>query len=753
MNKIVRIVKIIMICLSAWLSCGMLCAFERGDIVSPYEGVWRNRQMLLLNAPEGTDIYYSLSGADPYVSGFSYDGPALIDETGNVSLRITAVTDGVREDFTINYTVNEDSLSDCEPAAQDFFSSIRNNPLVEYTSGSSFPIPQGFTYSFEIATAPPPAETPAPREGVEAGSPGAEDGGAISLSARNTAERYVPIIMYREGAAFDPSSGQSFCFVIHVLPRAQDLPSPSAPPFAVTDWETISFTDRSFIYKVDNSNWLPYFERVRVDRTRPHIVYWQSVDYSPGNPVNEYYLPPRPSYSIVPNEDKSIAITLDTARGAPRSFSFGSGAVTAYVEAFPNEELNEALRLGVYLDGVYQGDIKVHLFIDRAPPLPPVIVSTAAALSDSRARGIRFARSKDDACLELAAERGANVFYAVSSPLPLSAEDISSYVAGSDAGRTLENRFNSLPVGNYIPYQNGEKILLPQGGQSAVYYQIRSFAIDSSGNRSEESLAELIIDETNFYLAPEGLGAPSAPAGSLLSGERDGSYGRPFSSFEQFEEVLDKTDRAVTLHIYGKIILPDRDLRLEKPCNLVGIGDATLVFSDKSCLTCSSGVNIQNIILEKHSTSVTLSPILRLNRATLNISQCELLGVFTKDARLIEAQDSTLNFSASGFTAQGDANAVSLSVADSSVQSSECRFTSVASDAVGVESLRSSGTFSNCTFNLIGSFANGIVAEGSSLSLTDNSFRAQLTESSNQSRAVWSDTPLLEDSQNTQTGF
>ncbi|HAZ97155.1 MAG TPA: hypothetical protein DCW73_08080, partial [Treponema sp.] len=48
-----------------------LFAFEEKNILSPISGVWKNKQALVLNLEKGTDVYYSFTGSDPYVSGFS----------------------------------------------------------------------------------------------------------------------------------------------------------------------------------------------------------------------------------------------------------------------------------------------------------------------------------------------------------------------------------------------------------------------------------------------------------------------------------------------------------------------------------------------------------------------------------------------------------------------------------------------------------------------------------------------------------
>ncbi|MBP5577142.1 MAG: chitobiase/beta-hexosaminidase C-terminal domain-containing protein, partial [Treponema sp.] len=122
------------------------------DILSPVQGEWDNVQALVIDNREPCGIYYSLTGSDPLVSGFAYDRPVVIEETGDVKIRITAVyPDSRRDDFTVEYTVKKSGSEDnahLSEQARDFIDSICQNPLRNYISGDTFPIPKDFKYSF-----------------------------------------------------------------------------------------------------------------------------------------------------------------------------------------------------------------------------------------------------------------------------------------------------------------------------------------------------------------------------------------------------------------------------------------------------------------------------------------------------------------------------------------------------------------------------------------------------------------------------
>ena len=63
--------------------------FAEINLLSPVEGEFANRQMLVIDNSSGGDFFYSIDGADPETFGFAYDGPVLIDLDGPVELKIT----------------------------------------------------------------------------------------------------------------------------------------------------------------------------------------------------------------------------------------------------------------------------------------------------------------------------------------------------------------------------------------------------------------------------------------------------------------------------------------------------------------------------------------------------------------------------------------------------------------------------------------------------------------------------------------
>ena len=121
-------------------------ALSKVDIISPSSGVWANKQPLVISTSENAEIFYSTSGTDPAVTGFAYDGPVLIDQTGPVDLRIVAIDDkSNKQEFRISYSVKEEFASEKEVST--FISSLSATPVIQYTSGDVIEMPSSVILS------------------------------------------------------------------------------------------------------------------------------------------------------------------------------------------------------------------------------------------------------------------------------------------------------------------------------------------------------------------------------------------------------------------------------------------------------------------------------------------------------------------------------------------------------------------------------------------------------------------------------
>ena len=52
-------------------------------------------------------------------------------------------------------------------------------------------------------------------------------------------------------------------------------------------------------------------EPVRIDRSISHIVYWQSINYNQGNPIEFFVLPPKPQINTQIQENGAVTYSIN----------------------------------------------------------------------------------------------------------------------------------------------------------------------------------------------------------------------------------------------------------------------------------------------------------------------------------------------------------------------------------------------------------------------------------------------------------
>ena len=115
------------------------------NLLSPVEGNWANRQMLVIDNSAGGDFFYSIDGADPETFGFAYDGPVLLDVAGDVKLNVTKISaDGKKEETTVSYKIIADDGT--KASYHDFIQTFYEGGILNYSAGSELVIPQAFSF-------------------------------------------------------------------------------------------------------------------------------------------------------------------------------------------------------------------------------------------------------------------------------------------------------------------------------------------------------------------------------------------------------------------------------------------------------------------------------------------------------------------------------------------------------------------------------------------------------------------------------
>ena len=690
--------------LSALLSSA--AALTKADIISPASGVWANKQPLVISAPENAEIYYSTSGTDPAVTGFAYDGPVLIDQTGAVDLRIVAIDEkSNKQEFRISYTVREEFSSNKEISS--FISSLSATPVIQYTAGDVIEMPKSVSYKI----------------GTELDKTSFLTGQPLHLSEKSSLAEYIPCIV--------ASGERQWRFVIQTAGRIMGSFARQSVPFEISDWHTFRFTGKKLIYAIDDNDWSASTIPVELDRSVPHVVRWQSIIYSAENRVHTFFLPPKPRLVSTREADGSLTFSVDGEAGytignyrAPSNTNLqvDSGAFSSInADVFQGDSIAKNADFSVFYNTVYQGRLSARAEIDRRPPEPPEITSSAENHFSRKAVKITFS-----------AESGAEIFYSIDTA-----------VAEKEEGEK-----NVYSVSN--KKMSDSYLLLQPYKESAIDYTITAYAIDKYGNKSTQNSYKVQVDNFNYYLQPQKTGITE-----------DGSAEHPFTMLSQLVSIINNSEK-IRIHINGTIKGDTLPLSFFSNFELIGTADAHIILPASAQISVSNAtVAIKNCIIEKTSASDfnntdddSAVHFITLNNAKAEVADSELISVFSQNGTGIELSSSTLSLRNSGLTVKGNTYAANLNAIDSEILVTGSRISSTADTAINFSA-------QNCKFTLSDTFCQvtahlGRIAEfGNTIArLYNNTFTGKLSEKRG-INPIWQDskTTINEDMGTASNGF
>ncbi len=497
----------------------------------------------MLASSQASELYYSLTGTDPFVSGFAYDGPVLIEKKGAVKVRIGVVeSDGTKKEFAVDYNVMPAVLSDLDDETREFAEkNLVKTPLITYRSGTEYSLPSGIRYSFEKT------RTPFLRQ-------------KLKLKAENFVERF---------ASFFATDGlNNYHSVIRIIPGEKASVSKKVElPFSITDWNGFSFTDRKFFYQIDDEMWNSDYTDRFIERNVEHTIHFQSVDYEGDSLCYEYILPSIPEIKSKNVGDGVVHFFLPE----DGRYTFENGEKIIQGEAFWGEDAEGAFCPKVYLDGMLQGIVKVDYKLDRLAPEDPVISASGNSTF-----------SRNTLALKIECAEDAEIFYAVSEPV--------YYDEGKDIPSDIEM---AMPedFDRYI----GSDIVIGSYEDKSCAYKVFAYAVDGAGNSSRVVEQKYIIDEMNFYVGP---GSDENKA--------DGSYMNPFVSLEQAISAINSSEGGKRLHLKGDLEVKDGEHVISKDCVIYGNGGKIVFIGSASLVVQNASVEIKKCTLEKHDDGPSL---------------------------------------------------------------------------------------------------------------------------------------------------
>lgn len=661
--------------------------FAEVTVVNPAPGVYANPQSLVIESNGGEEIYYSFSGSDPLAQGFAYDGPVVLDVTGNVELRVAIVDASQnRTEQKISYEVAPQESEN--PEINEFLKGFQTGPCFDYVAGQKIAIPWTMGYSF-IDGAP------------------FEKGKEISISKKATMERYLPLTL---------TDGKNFWrYVLKTLPVEPGALSRTEVPFRIDSWTRLVFTDPKRIYSLDGKWWQSGAKVLSLDRNEDNEIYFQSAEYSPENPVTKIYLPPKPSVQASRASDGSVVIKISDGVPMAQKYSLGASqyAKTKLIgpglyseltlDAFPGDKIECQLPVDIFYEGVLQGTLYVDVNLNRLTPNVPIIKSSA---SNSYAR--------DDVVVSAECGPRLKLFCSVSNPVEVKpsfkAQDLNSlnYVQGD---------YNFYGGENIVLFGDTEKILA---------YKVSFYSEDEAGVQSATAEYSVVIDKYNYYVDP-----------NSQSAAEEGTPFAPFKDLTSLAKIVQKKPFS-RFYIKGSVPLPPGEISLTNNVEFSGVGEAKVLLSANCALVLkNAGLFAKNIIWEKSSAlapskklrgaAKALTNFFILDHSAATLKNCEAIGVFAGDGTVFNCLSSSLSLEATGVTCNADAYSCAInSSGRSKVNVANSRVLSVADTAVAFSSTGGSVELTNNFAQVSGRMGRPAEFIDTTVSLSNNKFTADV---------------------------
>ena len=683
--------KLIFLLVSIFFSTAV---FANLKVISPIEGTFANRQMLVLETDGVGECYYSLNGSDPETFGFAYDGPVLIDIDGPVEIRI-AKTGTYKEETVVKYTVIPDNA--LTTAYGTFISSFFDTGILNYTAGSILSVPEQLKFSFGL---PPDSFL---------------QGRDLSISQDSVLTRFIPCTL------LDEASGKKWRFIIKTFPQTAGVYSRRDVPFVITDWNTITFTNDNYIYKIDSEYWGLPKNSVTLDRSVSHMIRWQNLEYDAGNPIDFFVLPPMPQLNQSTDENGGLLFTLDGDASYSMSvLSAGDGSsgvvspsqyqelfTTLGVDTFYGDCISGQLEIGFYTNSVYQGKFEVPYSINKRPPSVPIISSNSPSFY-----------SREPVALTIKGESMSELYYAVSEPYTIQSV--------SETYSENSNLFASVRADNFVKADSSSlSMVLAPEGNGAVYFKVAAFSKNEK-NISAVATYSVIIDQYNYYY--------NSFADSTIS---DGTALRPYATFDQCLEAINK-GRYACLRVKGPLKVPTGVHYILSNCVLENEGDASLEFEQGASLVVkNSNLTLDNFTVCPASNAKniykidSIVPYFKLEDSVLDINKCQIAALYDTNGLFTEAIRSSVNVNGTIASVSASIYASFVSGVKTNVSIKNSSINATAATCVVVSLNQGDVLFNNNSFKISGE--KGRVAEffGVNGSLVSNSFKASLSNSSN----------------------
>lgn len=686
------------------------------SIVSPafeQSRVWANKQVLLINTTDQEEVYYSISGTDPLTSGFIYDGPVLLDVTGEVELRITSLNKNKeRVDYLLKYIVDESKQADFQNAQEtEFINQFSNLPVKDLICGQGLDIPSSFEYSITGT---------GDKEKFYKGT-------TIKLSEKSNLNRYVSLTIRNNNNVY-------WNYVIHCVPVLSGEFSKVLVPFEIKEWTEIIFKDSNYIYSIDDSDWWdPVGKSYVLDRTVGHVVKWQNVKYDKINPINSYYLPPIPQLEASIKEDSTFEIKLigDESYRFSNDSNFGnvvslpSGLVKKIiVDAFDGENFSKLIPVDVYSENVYNGKLFASVHVNRSIPNSPSI-KLSSETSFSR---------EDIQCQLISNNYDDKIMYYIYGPVYPSVEDLKKGFFNKEIDYSPEL---------FMEY-NGKEILFSAEIDKPVAYKVFTYSIDKWNNVSTMATSDIYINKSDYFF--DSKSNSSSPDGTFLS---------PFNNLSQIQKIINSNSFS-RIYLSGKFEMPDEKITFRQNSKIVGINQAEIIFPKESSLyVINSSLEFENILIKKdYYNFKDSSSLITLENSVLDISNVDISFGANKNATMINSLKSYINVNKSNLNSFSNDYACALSAFESNIAIKESFISTVATTNVNISAKKSKVLLEKSKCLVHGFNSRVLELFSSEATILKNNFEVKESSDISSNSLIWFDKKsVLSESNNSIVGM
>lgn len=577
--------------------------FAKSEILvnSPVSGTWSNPQMLVIQTESESEYFYSLNGENPELSGFAYDGPVLIDMSGEINLKIVKISRNSTERKDVSYKVLPDrGLS---KNYSSFITTFFDSGVINYSAGGIISIPSELKYFL----------------GNEATYETSENsfiqGRNLILDSNCILKRDIPCVI------FDSESGKKWRFYIRTYPQTAGIYSRRDVPFKVSDWNKISFTSKNLLYKIDSGYWFYPEEDVVLDRSVNHMISWQSLSYEQGNPVEFFLLPPKPVISTVSDEDGTLTLNISGDDSYKMSIIENENDLhelfeTVSIDVFYGDKESGVIELGIYSSSVYQGSMTVDYNIDKCPPKIPEIKSQAKNFIN-----------RENVELTIEGNSTSDLYVAVSDAFIIENPQM-IFTKDSEI-------FKNVNAENFTRQDKSlVNINLQEIPGKSVYYKVCAYTKNGK-NESQINEYSVIIDPYNYFYDSQ-----KTESDSESLQKTSGTFENPYTDFFECLKDISKI-RNARLYLKSDANFLNEQFTLSTNLEILSENGNSIYFEENSSLVVKNSslvVNGIKFIRENKNHENDLSiPVLKLENSVLSMENCIILANFSQNALFMDS--------------------------------------------------------------------------------------------------------------------